>query len=196
VAEFDVLLSFAGPEREYAQAIFDIATANGLHVFFDEAYQHEMWGQNLVEYLDHTYLERGMYVLILISAAYKERAYTRVERRAAFDRMIESAGAYVLPVRVDDMWLEGLPKATAHLDLRTHGVVGICKQLVRKVTKSTAHKLVVPPTRADLQRRERLTAALRSEEPLDRHYAIQPLGKRALAAAGSVASEVLYCPSS
>ncbi|MGH8504325.1 MAG: TIR domain-containing protein [Gammaproteobacteria bacterium] len=97
--EIDVLLSFAGSERDYARAIHDIASANGLRVFLDEEFQHEIWGKNLVEYLDGTYRTRGGYVLVLISAAYRERAFTRVERRAAFDRMIRESSEYVLPVR-------------------------------------------------------------------------------------------------
>jgi hypothetical protein len=179
VFEFDVLLSFAGPEREYARDIFDLAKANGVNVFLDEIYLHESWGQNLFEYLDRTYRERGMYVLILISTAYAEGAYPRVELRAALDRMIESP-EYVLPVKVDGTWLEGIPKATAYLDLRTHGVLGICELLVRKVKHSPAYKLVLPPVRANLQRRDRLLEALRSEDPLDRHYAVQAFGQQAL----------------
>ncbi|MSP13032.1 MAG: toll/interleukin-1 receptor domain-containing protein [Chloroflexi bacterium] len=142
--EFDVLLSFAGPERDYARAIHDIAAANGLHVFLDEEFQHEIWGKNLVEYLDSTYRERGGYVLVLISAAYRERAFTRVERRAAFDRMIREASEYLLPVKVDDSWIDGLPTSTAYLDLRVHGVLGVCEVLVRKIRGSTG-KLIVPP---------------------------------------------------
>jgi len=142
--EFDVLLSFAGAERDYARAIYDISTANGLRIFLDEEFQHEIWGKNLVEYLDHAYRERGACVLVLISAAYRERAFTRVERRAAFDRMIRETSEYLLPVRVDDSWIDGLPSATAYLDLRVHGVLGICELLVRKVLGSTK-KLVVPP---------------------------------------------------
>lgn len=142
--EFDVLLSFAGPERDYARAIHDIAGANGLRVFLDEEFQHEIWGKNLVEYLDRTYRERGGYVLVLISAEYRERAFTRVERRAAFDRMIQEAGEYLLPVKVDDSWIDGLPTATAYLDLRIHGVLGVCELLVRKIRGST-EKLVIPP---------------------------------------------------
>jgi len=142
--EFDVLLSFAGPERDYARAIHDIATANGLRVFLDEEFQHEIWGKNLVEYLDRAYRERGGYVLVLISAAYRERAFTRVERRAAFDRMIREASEYLLPVKVDDSWIDGLPTSTAYLDLRVHGVLGVCELLVRKIRGST-EKLSVPP---------------------------------------------------
>lgn len=142
--DFDVLLSFSGTEREYARAIHDIAVANGLRIFLDEEFQHEIWGKNLVEYLDHTYRERGGYVLVLISAAYRERAFTRVERRAAFDRMIREKSEYLLPVKLDDTWIDGLPTSTAHLDLRTHGVLGVCETLVRKIRGAT-DKLIVPP---------------------------------------------------
>jgi hypothetical protein len=143
--DFDVLLSFAGPEREYARAIYDICKANALKTFLDEEFQHEIWGKNLVEYLDNTYRNRGLYVVALLSATYRNRAYTRVERRAAFDRMIEEAGEYFLPVKTDDAWIDGLPKATAYLDLRVQGVVGICEQLVRKVC-GTQGKLTIPPS--------------------------------------------------
>jgi hypothetical protein len=142
--EFDVLLSFAGAERDYARAIYEIASANGIRVFLDEEFQHEIWGKNLVEYLDRAYRERGSYVLVLLSAAYRERAFTRVERRAAFDRMIREASEYLLPVKVDDSWIDVLPAATAYLDLRVHGVLGVCELLVRKIRGSTT-KLVVPP---------------------------------------------------
>jgi hypothetical protein len=142
--EFDVVLSFAGPERDFARAIHDIASANGLRVFLDEEFQHEIWGKNLVEYLDRTYRERGGYVVILISATYRDRAYTRVERRAAFDRMIREAGEFVLPVKVDDSWIDGLPTSTGYIDLRTHGVLGVCELLIRKIRGST-DRLIVPP---------------------------------------------------
>ena len=143
VPEFDVLLSFAGAERHYARAIHDVATENGLRVFLDEEFQHEIWGKNLVEYLDKTYRERGHFVLVLLSQAYREKGFTKVERRAAFDRMINEGAEYLLPVKVDDTWVDGLPRATAYLDLRTVGVLGICKLLLMKIRGSTA-KLTIP----------------------------------------------------
>ena len=96
-----------------------------------------------MEYLDRTYRERGAYVLVLISAAYRERAFTRVERRAAFDRMIQEASASLLPVKVDGSWIDGLPTSTAYIDLRVAGVLGVCELLVRKVGGPTG-KLIVP----------------------------------------------------
>jgi hypothetical protein len=140
--EFDILLSFAGPERAYARAIHDICRANALNVFLDEEFQHEIWGKNLVEYLDRTYRERGWYCLAIFSKSYCDRAFTRVERRAAFDRMIHEAQEYLLPIVTDDAWPVGLPKSTAYLDLRTHGVLGVCELLVKKLGGSIP--LVIP----------------------------------------------------
>lgn len=143
--DFDLLLSFAGEEREYARAIHEICKANGLSVFLDEEFQHEIWGENLVEYLSYTYRERGRYVVLLVSEAYCRRAYTRVEWRASFDRMIGESSPYVLPVKVDDGWIEGLPRATAYLDLRVQGVLGICEALVEKLSGPVG-RLEVPPS--------------------------------------------------
>jgi len=144
LVDFDVMLSFAGPERVYARAIADICKANGLRVFLDEDFQHEIWGKNLVEYLDEMYRTRGKYCVALISESYCNRAFTRVERRAAFDRMIQNDAEYFLPVCVDDVWPKGLPKATAYLEIRKQGVLGVCELLVRKITGRT-DRLIVPP---------------------------------------------------
>jgi hypothetical protein len=57
--------------------------------------------------------------------------------------MLREAGPYLLPVKVDDAWPEGLPRATAYLDLRVHGIVGICETLCRKMRSIT--KIIIPP---------------------------------------------------
>lgn len=142
--EFDVLLSFAGAERHYARAIHDIAVANGLSVFLDEEFQAEIWGKNLVEYLHDAYSKRGRFVVALISKEYCERAYAKVERRAALDRLINQSAEYLLPVCVDDSWIPGLPRSTAYLDIRKIGVLGVCQILVEKVV-GKKRSLSIPP---------------------------------------------------
>jgi TIR domain len=144
--DFNVLLSFAGPERRYAQALHDILSANDLRVFLDEEFKHEIWGKNLVEYLDNTYRDRGQYCLVIMSEAYVKRAYTRVERRAAFDRMINQLDEYVLPVTIDGSWIDGLPRATGYLDLRVDGVVGVCEALLKKMHGGSDTSLRIPDT--------------------------------------------------
>lgn len=140
--DFDVLLSFAGPERHYARAIRDITIANGLRVFFDEEFQHEIWGKHLVEYFDKVYRVRGRFVLVLLSQAYRESAYTKIERRASLDRMIRENAEYLLPVKVDDSWIDGLSRETAYLDLRTLGVLGVSKLLLQKIQGPSANMTI------------------------------------------------------
>ena len=142
--EYDVALSFAGPERDYARALAAIAEENGLKIFLDEIYEAELWGTNLVESLSAVYESKARFCLIIISKAYRDRVYTNVERRAALDRAIKEKSEYILPVVVDDAWIDGLPKATAYLDLRKKSVIAICETLIKKVKGEPPKKLRIP----------------------------------------------------
>ena len=142
--EYDVALSFAGTERDYARAIAAIGEKNGLKVFLDELYEDELWGENLVESLSEIYANKAHFCLIIVSQEYRKRVFTNVERRAALDRAIQERAAYILPVVVDDAWIDGLPKATAYLDLRRKSVISICEVLVKKVKGKAPKKLRLP----------------------------------------------------
>jgi hypothetical protein len=131
--EFDVALSFAGPDREVAGVIARIAQTSGLRVFFDESYAVRVWGTNLIEELADIYATRARFCLIIVSRDYLESAYTKVERRAALDRAIRERGEYILPVVLDDAWIPGLPASTAYMDLRRTTIEAVAIALVRKV---------------------------------------------------------------
>jgi TIR domain/Protein of unknown function (DUF2934) len=132
-SEYDVAFSFAGTDREVARIIAAIGIANGLRVFIDEHHISEAWGKNLNEYLGELYDHKARFCLILISKEYCEKAYTNLERRRALDRALESKVEYILPVRLDDSWLDGLPRATAYLDLRQMTPIEVGKAMVRKI---------------------------------------------------------------
>ncbi len=141
---FDVAISFAGTERQYARAIAAIATENGLKVFLDEMYQAHLWGENLVEELSDIYSKKAQYCVVIVSKDYSSRIYTNVERRAALDRAIQHRTSYILPVVVDDSWIQGLPRATAYVDLRQKSVITICRLLIEKIRGVAPDKLKIP----------------------------------------------------
>jgi len=142
---FDVAISFAGSERDYARSIQEILTENGVNVFFDELYEADLWGENLVEELGDIYESKARFCLIIVSQQYVERVYTNVERRAALDRAINSETAYILPVVTDDAWIKGLPKSTAYLDLRQKSVIGIAEAVIKKLQgKNAPNKILLP----------------------------------------------------
>jgi hypothetical protein len=148
--EFDVAISFAGSDREIARVIARVASASGLRVFIDESHASDMWGKNLVELLSVIYDGRAEYCVILISEEYVRRPYTRLERRHALDRAIELRREYILPVRLDDAWLEGLPRSTAYLDYRNGRMTPteIGQTLVEKLRGIDA---LVPADAADVK---------------------------------------------
>jgi TIR domain/Protein of unknown function (DUF2934) len=135
---YDVALSFAGADREPARIIAAIARANGLRVFLDEQYYAESWGRNLNEYLADVYSRSSRYCVILVSQEYCKAAYTNLERRYALDRALASKREYILPVLLDNSWLDGLPTSTAYLDLRVISATEVGAMLVRKVDESNA----------------------------------------------------------
>lgn len=102
VYEFDVALSFAGEDREFVEGIVDQLGKSGLRVFYDTNYQAEMWGEDLIDYLDQIYRSKARYTMMFISRFYAEKMWTRHERRSALARALEQRSAYILPVRMDD----------------------------------------------------------------------------------------------
>jgi len=142
--EYDVAFSFAGQDRELARIIASIAQANGLRVFIDEQHYWEAWGKNLNEYLGGIYDQKAKYVVILVSRAYCEKAYTNLERRRALDHALESPTEYILPVLLDESWLDGLPRSTSFLDARQLSATNIGTALVLKV-KGPSAVVTMPP---------------------------------------------------
>jgi len=141
--EYDVVFSFAGSDREVAEILGSIARANGLRVFIDKHHAAESWGKNLPEYLGEIYDSKSRFCVMLISREYIEKPYTKLERRRAMDRALESEVEYILPVRLDDSSIEGLPRSTAYLDLREMSSVEVGKLLVQKI-KGTDAQVIVP----------------------------------------------------
>ena len=45
--EFDVALSFAGEDREYAEALADLLNSGGYTIFYDKYEQADLWGKDL-----------------------------------------------------------------------------------------------------------------------------------------------------
>jgi hypothetical protein len=141
---FDLAISFAGSERDYARVIAAVTRENGLSVFLDELYESELWGKNLVETLGEIYETKARYCLIVVSKQYCERVFTNVERRAALERAIRTRTEYILPLVVDGSWIQGLPKSTAYLDLRRKSVIAISEALLKKISGNAPEKLRIP----------------------------------------------------
>jgi hypothetical protein len=116
--QWDVVLSFAGAQRDYVGQVADVLRARGVRCFYDAGEQIELWGKHLAEELPAIYGERAAAVVVFISAEYADRDWARLEGRAALDRAVPERREYVLPARFDDTPLPGLLSGTVVVDLR------------------------------------------------------------------------------
>jgi len=116
--EFDVALSFAGEQREYVEQVANFLESKGLEVFYDRFKQSQLWGKNLIEYLQEVYYSKSKFCIMFISSDYLRKMWPAHERRSATARDLEQFGEYILPVIFEKVDVPGLDKYKGYLDAR------------------------------------------------------------------------------
>lgn len=130
---YDVALSFAGEDRSVAREIAERLRSAGYKVFFDEYEKAALWGEDLTIKLQDVYQHQSRYCVMFISHNYAEKAWTKHERRAALSRALAERTAYILPIRLDNTDLPGLPDVVGYLDLRSISVAEVYALLSTKL---------------------------------------------------------------
>jgi hypothetical protein len=130
---YDVALSFAGEDRTVAREIAERLRTAGYKVFFDEYEKATLWGEDLTIKLQDVYQHLSRYCVMFISRNYAEKAWTTHERRAALSRALAERTAYILPIRLDNTDLPGLPDVVGYLDLRSISVAEVYALLATKL---------------------------------------------------------------
>jgi hypothetical protein len=130
---FDVAISFASSEREHAEKLALILQDNGFSVFYDDFFPEYLWGKNLIDTFDEIYRKRARYCVIFVSKEYKERKWTNHERKSAQARALNEKGReYILPIKVDETELDGMPPTIGYMPLKK-GLDKISEILINKL---------------------------------------------------------------
>jgi hypothetical protein len=133
---YDVAISFAGEDRGgVAEELATSLLARKYRVFYDRFEQHALWGEDLGGYLPDVYSVQSRYCVIVVSANYAKKVWTRLEFRSAIAGAIfgGSQSAYVLPLILDDTKLSGLHSTVGYLDLRELDIRAVVDLLVQKI---------------------------------------------------------------
>ena len=134
--EYDVALSFAGPDRRYAKELHDILKKKDISVFYDQGDQAFIWGKYLAPTLYEIFNKMARYCVVFVSREYRERRWTMHELRSALDRAVNEKGSeYILPIRIDDTQLEGLSSSISYLSI-DEGIEPIATILIDKIRNS------------------------------------------------------------
>jgi hypothetical protein len=87
--DYDVALSFAGEDREYAEALAEALKRHGMKVFYDRYEKSTLWGKNLYTHLSDLYQNQARYCVIFVSRYYATKVWTTREREAAQARALQ-----------------------------------------------------------------------------------------------------------
>ena len=68
--KYDVALSFAAEDRQYAKTLANLLEADGYKPFYDENELANLWGKNLYDYLSSVYKDQARYCVMFLSKHY------------------------------------------------------------------------------------------------------------------------------
>lgn len=164
--QYDVTVSFAGEDRLLVDRLVRLLRRNGIRVFYDAWEQADLWGKDLYQHLDKIYRYAARYCLIFVSEHYVRKAWTKHELRSAQARAFIENSEYILPIRLDDAELPGLPPTVAYIDARKTPLTEICQMFVTKL---------------GLPREVDIETLLNSSDGEDRTRALEEIGYRSYA---------------
>ncbi len=133
---YDVAFSFAGEQREYVSKVYNIlANEYDVKVFYDqdERIQADLWGKDLVEELQKIYRDQSKWCVLFISKEYKNKIWTKHEKRSVLERTINEKRVYLLPARFDDTEISGIPITTSYIDISNMTPEDFSKYILRKL---------------------------------------------------------------
>jgi hypothetical protein len=114
--EYDVAISYAGEDRQYAEQLADVLRSHGIKVFYDKYEEATLWGKNLYDHLSDLYQHKARYCVMLLSQHYASKVWTNLERQAAQARAFQEHKEYLLPIRLDTTEIIGILPTIAYFD--------------------------------------------------------------------------------
>jgi len=130
---YEVVLSFAGEDREYVEAVAEYLRNNNIKVFYDKYEEVTLWGKDLAEHLDKVYRGSARYCVMFISKNYANKIWTSHERRSALAKAIEEKEEYILPARFDDTEIPGIRPTIGYVDLSKKTPEQLGKMILQKL---------------------------------------------------------------
>ena len=131
--EYDVALSFAGEDRTYVDEVANILKSKGIKVFYDLHEQANLWGKDLYRHLSEVYRNKAKFLVMFISAKYKEKLWPQHECKAAQAREFEESDEYILPARFDETEISGIHRTVGYIDLTKHSPVEFAELIIEKL---------------------------------------------------------------
>jgi len=130
---YEIAFSFAGENRQFVGEIARELDDRGVKVFYDEFERVKLLGKDLAAYFAEVYGKHAGYCAMFISEHYVRKAWTQLERQHAQSRALAEKREYILPLRLDDSEVPGLPASIGYIDIRSMTPKAVAEILFRKI---------------------------------------------------------------
>jgi len=134
---FEIAITYASENRQYVKRVVKCLRDSGHTVFYDEFESAKNIGVNLYDYFDEIYGKRADYCVMFISKEYAEKVWTTHERRSAQARALLENKTYILPIRLDDTEIPGIPKTVLCIDAKKYTTQKVCGMIIEKIESNS-----------------------------------------------------------
>ena len=115
---YEIALSFAGEDRAFVEGVAQELLSRGVRAFYDRSELVGLLGKDLAAHFGEIYGRQANYCAMFISKDYVRKAWPLLERQHAQSRALTEKREYILPIRLDDAEVPGLPATVCYLDAR------------------------------------------------------------------------------
>jgi hypothetical protein len=143
--EFDFSISFAGTDRGIAEELAKKLAVKGLAVFYDVSFRSRLLGKRLGKEFQYIFGKGTRFFVPLVSRHYVERKWPQFEWGVALREAERRASDFILPIRLDDALLYGLPEDVGYLDLRECTIDEAVEILYQKRRSEVVFKIAYEP---------------------------------------------------
>lgn len=139
--KFMVAFSLAGEQRDLVRSIAEVVEEKlgSSNVFLDEWYEHHIAGNDGDLRLQHIYGEGCILAVVCVSGNYGDKPWTRTEHEVIRARYMKARGANnasgkyeILPIRVGDGEVDGIPCNAIVPDARQKGVIETAQLIINR----------------------------------------------------------------
>lgn len=133
--DYDVILSLAGEQKEYAEKTAKYLKENGIKVWFYKDEEIKLWGKNQLDKFSELFTNLAKYCVVFISKEYTQKIWPNIERQFIQSRWVKDP-EYLLPARFDDSSLTGIPDTISYISLNEISPEEFGEIIIKKI-KST-----------------------------------------------------------
>lgn len=132
--DYDIALSFAAENRNYAEELANKLRGKGVQVFYDNWNIVSLWGENLYTFLGKTYRDNSLFCVTIISKKYCEKKWTKHEMEFIQARELQGE-VYWLPLFLEDVNLPELSETKGRVCAWEFSIDEIVEILCEKIKK-------------------------------------------------------------